>query len=199
MAFGEQKSESIKMSGPSFFSIIGLFGGGFGMHAAKESKVEEMEIERKGTKRIRDQVDFTGPISSSVATPVSVTPTLILDGERSRASKRLRVTIPSSLATPFRAREPQENCELLMRIPEDVVASNILSFLNTTEDRFALQCTCKEFRRISNRDKMMADIKLEGDSVTGDKGILNDKDTPATAMAKLRPFARAKNLEATYM
>ena len=186
------------MKGPSLLSMMtgGLFGGGFGAPAVKESRVEAMEIERKGTKRIRNDDDFAGS-TSSVATPLSRTPTLIVDG--ARASKRLRVTLP--LATPFRESQvdPQANCELLMRIPEDVVASNILSFLNTTEDRFSLQCTCKEFRRISNRDEMLVDIKLSGDDESGEKGILNDHDTPATAVAKLRPFARAKNLEATYM
>jgi hypothetical protein len=88
--------------------------------------------------------------------------------------------------------------QLTTILPEDVLA-HCLSFLNSTEDRFALQCTSRQFRRISNSDEMMIGIQVGGDCSTGLHGIIQDNDTPDTAADKLMPFAMAGNLEAVYM
>ncbi|CAB9508791.1 zinc finger [Seminavis robusta] len=104
------------------------------------------------------------------------------------------VTAPKS-KTPLEAK-PQTG--LLGLLPEDVV-SHCLSFLNTVEDRFALQTTCKQFQRISNSDKMLVNIQISGNRDTGKGGIIQDDDTPETAAVVLAPFSRAGNLEAIYM
>lgn len=86
----------------------------------------------------------------------------------------------------------------LEQLPEDVMA-HCLSFLGSTEDRFALQCTSKQFQRITNTDEMMIGIEVGGDRNTGKNGIIREDDTPETASDKLAPFALAGNLEALYM
>lgn len=86
----------------------------------------------------------------------------------------------------------------LSSLPEDAVA-HCLSFLNSTKDRFALQCTSKQFRRISDSDEMLLGIQIGGDKNTGLNGIIQETDTPDTAAEKLMPFAMAGNLEAVYM
>ena len=83
-------------------------------------------------------------------------------------------------------------------VPEEVVG-HVLSFLGSTEDRFALQCTSVQFRRISNTDQMLANVKLGGEIETGKNGIVQEEDTPETAAVALTPFARAGNVEAIYM
>jgi hypothetical protein len=90
---------------------------------------------------------------------------------------------------------PQSPLSLL---PEDVLA-HCLSFLGGVQDRHALQCTNKQFRRISNTDEMLLGIQVGGDKQTGLHGIISEKDTPVTASAALEPFASAGNLEAIYM
>ena len=62
-----------------------------------------------------------------------------------------------------------------------------------------MQSTCKAFRDISNSDEMLAKVDVSGNAETGKGGIIVDDDTPATAAARLAPFARAGNLEALYM
>jgi len=91
---------------------------------------------------------------------------------------------------------PKES-KLLTMIPDEVV-NHVLAFCGSTEDRFALQTTCKTFHRISNGD-ILSSIKLGGDGVTGKGSILTDNDTPVTAAKKLTPFCKAGNLEAIYM
>jgi len=86
----------------------------------------------------------------------------------------------------------------LEALPEDLVA-NCLSFLGGAEDRFALQCTSKQFRRISDTDAMMIGVSVGGDPVTGENGLLQEDDTPITAAEKLTPYCMAGNLEALYM
>lgn len=86
----------------------------------------------------------------------------------------------------------------LAALPEDVLA-HCLGFLNSAADRFALQCTCKQFRKISNSEEMLIGIQVGGDCNTGLHGIILDNDTPDTAADKLMPFVLAGNLEAIYM
>jgi len=94
------------------------------------------------------------------------------------------------------AAQPQSG--LLGTLPEDVL-SHCLSFLNGVENRFALQTTCKQFRRISNSDKMLVNIQVGGDRETGKNGIIQEKDAPESAAVALAPYSRAGNLEAIYM
>jgi hypothetical protein len=86
----------------------------------------------------------------------------------------------------------------LTGLPEDVVG-HCLSFLGGLPDRYALQCTSKQFRRISNSDEMLLGIQVGGDKQTGLHGIISEKDTPETASDALEPFVNAGNLEAIYM
>ncbi|KAL7559515.1 hypothetical protein ACA910_010326 [Epithemia clementina (nom. ined.)] len=102
----------------------------------------------------------------------------------------------------------KSNCELnnrksegdtsLTSLPEDLL-SHCLSFLGGVEDRYALQCTSRQFRRISNSDEMLIGIQVGGNKETGLNGIITEKDTPETAATNLAPFVHAGNLEAVYM
>jgi len=110
-----------------------------------------------------------------------------------------RNVIPVSEDTVKNANgNPQLQSALLRMIPEDVVY-HCLSFLGSVEDRYALQCTCKQFRRISDSGQMLVNIQVVGDRETGKNGIIQEVDTPETAAVALSPFSRAGNLEAIYM
>jgi hypothetical protein len=89
-------------------------------------------------------------------------------------------------------------CSPFQTLPEDVVA-HCLSFLGSVEDRFALQCTSKQFRRISNTETLLSTIEVGGDKLTGLHGLIQDHDTPETASGHLTPYVAAGNLEAIYM
>lgn len=124
----------------------------------------------------------------------------------SRATKRFRgetSIIPAPLPdllvdAASTKKEGQTKSDFLSIIPEDVV-SHCLSFLGSVEDRFSLQVTCKTFRRISNTDPMLVNVRVGGDPENGKNGIIQDDDTPAKAATALTPYARAGNLEAIYM
>jgi hypothetical protein len=94
--------------------------------------------------------------------------------------------------------ETKSKSSPLEQLPEDLVA-HALSFLGTAQDRFALQCTNKQFQRLSNDASHLAAVQVGGDEETGLHGIVLETDTPDTASAKLTPFAMAGNLEALYM
>jgi len=92
----------------------------------------------------------------------------------------------------------QEKSELMTMIPDDVIGY-VLGFCKTVQDRFMMQITCKAIRRISNNsDEILSYIKLGG-NVTGRGGIISEDDTPTTTSKKLKPYAKAGNLEAIYM
>lgn len=128
--------------------------------------------------------------------------------ESSRPTKRIRrelettaFVIPNPLAASSlsqQERKIKDKSTPLEKLPEDIVA-HCLSFLNSTEDRFALQCTSKQFQRLSNTDEMLIGIEVGGDRNTGKHGIIREHDTPDSASDKLTPFAVAGNLEALYM
>ena len=99
------------------------------------------------------------------------------------------------LKEEVREAEKKEEPSYFAKLPEDAVA-HVLSFCSDVSDRFALQCTSKQFQRISNSDKMRSGIEVGGDKKTGLHGIISETDTAATS---LMPFARAGNLEAIYM
>ncbi len=113
---------------------------------------------------------------------------------------------PSSCTNPFghntslaqEHEKKKQTSDLIKKLPADVVAA-CLSFLGSTEDRHALQNTCKLFRDISNSEVMLEKVDIVGDLETGQGGIIQENDTPASASAALAPFARAGNLQALYM
>ena len=79
----------------------------------------------------------------------------------------------------------------LRMIPDEVVG-HCLSFLGSTEHRFALQTTCQQFHPKSNCDAMLVGVTLGRDWETGrNHGIIQEHDIAATAAAVLMPFARA--------
>jgi hypothetical protein len=94
--------------------------------------------------------------------------------------------------------EPIAHRSLLEKLPEDAVA-HCLSFLGGVEDRFALQCTSKQFQKISNTAALLKSVAVGGDKKTGLHGIIQDSDTPESATILLAPFATAGNMEAVYM
>jgi hypothetical protein len=124
--------------------------------------------------------------------------------ESTRPVKRFRgltrtisiTSVPSDVEEKPVEEKPEPKS--LASLPEDVMA-HCLSFLGSTKDRFALQCTSKQFNRISNTDEMLIGIEVGGDRNTGMNGIIQEDDTPETATDKLTPFALAGNLEALYM
>jgi hypothetical protein len=83
-------------------------------------------------------------------------------------------------------------------LPEDIVA-HALSFLNDVSDRYALQCTSKQFHRITSTPMMMNVLNVGGDPETGKNGIILESDTKESATERLTPFAESGNLEAIYM
>lgn len=158
-----------------------------------------------GKKRCRD---YGGRNSPALISPVGflcgdVQEDVCVDANE-RPRKRLRAQSKSfdyaSTASPSPKKQEatKQTSDLLKKLPQDVVA-NCLSFLETAEDRFALQTTCRLFRDLSNADSMLEIVNLAGDPDTGKGCIIQEYDTPASATESLSPFARAGNLEAMYM
>jgi hypothetical protein len=144
------------------------------------------ENERKRVRTIADDEDsLERPVKRfrGIRGYIAAVPSLVTDA--STTTEQKPKTVPSTLDVSL--------------WPEDVVAHCLL-FLNGVNDRFALQTTCKQFKRISDSDAMRKDIMVGGDKKTGLFGIIDEEtDTPESASAKLEPFARAGNLEAIYM
>jgi len=207
----------------SFLSIfpMGLFGHNNNHHqpmkvapqsAAAAAAAATAAAAVEGRKRPREEVDPRQDDESGG----SSTPTLIATASTRRVSEVpsfreeddlrpiKRFCGPSGVAlSPSVVLDLEKKTEAskpapLSNLPEDVVA-HCLSFLSSTEDRFALQCTSKQFNRISNADEMLIGIQVGGDCSTGMHGIVQDEDTPDTAANKFMPFAMAGNLEAVYM
>jgi hypothetical protein len=180
----------------AFFTMMGgLFGGMMPptpLIVAVEPPVANVSASSV-KKRLREEEKFSG----------SRTPTLVIsrhDGER--PLKKIRgehVAVPVHLPDlSAETHDSQLQSDLLRMIPEEVVG-HCLSFLGSTEMRFALQLTCQQFHRISNTDEMLLGVTLGGELETGRSGIIQEHDTAATASVSLTPFARAGNLEAVYM
>ena len=173
-------------------------------------KVEEVEecaaaLGPLGTK----EVEEIKPVASPVVMARSSTPALIAStGKRQNRFEDASDDDDEDLVRPskiFRGehkivylRTVRKLTSPLETLPEDLVA-NCLSFLGGVEDRFALQCTSKQFRRISSTDAMTIGVSVGGDPVTGENGLLQEGDTPITAAEKLTPYCVAGNLEALYM
>lgn len=172
--------------------------------------VQQLEsMEDVARKRLREEEDKGGSRAAGSRTPALVSSRRRLEvgvnehqlEHDDRPIKRFRgerVVVAVSAPRAVEKEEPKSQSGLLGTLPEDVV-SHCLSFLNSTEDRFALQTTCKQFRQISNSDKMLRNIQVGGDRETGKNGIIQDVDTPESAAVALAPFSRAGNLEAIYM
>jgi len=194
----------------SIFSILpmGLFGHNPSMEVAQidgSASSPSAGKEESGRKRPRDSVLINTSGNGST------TPTLISrrssevpsfrEEDDLQPFKRFRGASGHSLPPPIvevaKVDAAPDRLSLL-GLPEDVLA-HCLSFLTATGDRFALQCTSRQFRRISNSDEMMIGIQVGGDCTTGLNGIILDDDTPDTAADKLMPFAMSGNLEAVYM
>jgi len=209
---GGETEWQAKMIGGSFLSLLpkGLFnfaveGGVCGkMITPSDDKVRKRRRDDVRTPRLVISPFSCGSVQNSD------------EGDRPR--KRLRGknvddVVPSSptpctgtvsitsRSTPSEKEEEEkknQTSDLIKRLPGDVVSA-CLSFLGSTEDRHALQNTCKLFRDISNTESMLLNIEIAGDLETGERGIIQENDTPATASAALTPFARAGNLQALYM
>jgi len=178
-------------------------------------------LDEKGRKRLREgnvPVRFCGFISES-RTPTLVScrmrlrktdnlisnsyddddrPTKRQRGERVNVASPTNSIDELSSGKKLGSRKLQSQSAFLSKIPEDVVAL-CLSFLGSTEDRYSLQCSCKQFRNTSNSNGMLEKVRVGGDRDNGKNGIIREQDTPETAAVALSPFVHAGNLEATYM
>ena len=195
-------------------SIRAMFGFSPSIsRGAKKAKKEKQTVSPMEEDRMKKRVREADDDSCSSSASSFRTPTLVSSRRRltvgvndhqveheDRPIKRFRgerVVVAVSAPKPVKA-EPKPQSGLLGGLPEDVL-SHCLSFLNTTEDRFSLQTTCKQFRKLSNSDKMLVNIKMGGDQDTGKNGIIREDDTPESAAVALAPFSQAGNLEAIYM
>ena len=200
----------------SFRAMFGFSTSGNGVKKRGwKQSVRQLDAMEEGgmRKRLREVDDDAAADDDS--TGGSRTPTLVCSRKRlevgvndhqlehdgqDRPIKRFRgerVVVAVSAPKPKKA-EPKPQSGLLGTLPEDVL-SHCLSFLNTADDRFSLQTTCKQFRKISNSDKMLVNIQVGGDRETGKNGIMQEEDTPESAAVALAPFSQAGNLEAIYM
>lgn len=144
---------------------------------------------RRGERKIDDLVPSSPSSSSSSPSPSPCTET--------------KISITNSNGRYHPAQQEQElkkkqTSDLIKKLPADVVAACLL-FLGSTQDRYALQNTCKLFRDISNSELMLSNVDIVGDLETGKGGIIQENDTPSSASVALAPFARAGNLQALYM
>jgi len=84
----------------------------------------------------------------------------------------------------------QAESKIFQVLPTEVLRYCI-SFLGSTSDRFALQCTCRQFRKWSDSEHMLRSLSLEG--------FIAESDSPDKAQVRLHPFALARNIDALYM
>lgn len=193
----------------------GLFGRNRSPVTAQVvERVVPMEVsseEESGRKRTRDgdspsdvceiNGNTTPHLISRRASDIAV-PSFHGEEYDARPMKRFRgLTWISRSPLKVDVESPKDKPEkklFLTDMSDDTIA-HCLSFLNSTQDRHAIQCTSKQFRQFSNASAMMAEIRVGGDPSTGLNGILQEEDTPGIAVKKLIPFVVAGNLEAMYM
>jgi hypothetical protein len=145
----------------------------------------------RGTTHHKIQL-ITKDDEAHVATPVNV------DGQLKMYT--IRSTIATTTAS---VTEDAKRTKALLEtpfdlLPEDIVAHS-LSFVNDVSDRFTLQCTSKQFHRLSNTPSMMKAVNVGGDPETGKNGIILETDNKETATKRLSTFVASGNLEAIYM
>ena len=98
-----------------------------------------------------------------------------------------------------RFQDPAQSSLLLDMIPQDVLQTNIASYLTDSSDHYALQLTCRKFHEVSNKPDMLSKVNLNGDPDTGKGSILYGIDVPDVAFQKLFKFAAVGNQQAMYM
>jgi hypothetical protein len=161
-----------------------------------------VDEEERGRKRSRDDcLSMAGSQTPTLTAPRHDRLDHAVSLPDERAPKRLRGelrAVPVPMPDISNRPNTQLGSDLLSMVPEEVVGY-ALSFLGSTADRFSLQTTCTQFKRISNTDSVLVNVKLGGDLETGKNGIIQEEDTAATAAVALTPFARAGNVEAIYM
>jgi len=125
---------------------------------------------------------------------------LHLSSSSSQLSSNGKISVTCDRLTQKKQGHKTKNqtSDLIDKLPADIVGV-CLSFVGSTEDRYALQHTCKLFRDVSNSESMLKQVEIVGNLDTGEAGIIQEHDTPASASAALVPFARAGNLQALYM
>jgi hypothetical protein len=118
----------------------------------------------------------------------------------------IAATVIAKKSAAAAAKDKEEDrlrAKILLETPLDLlpddVTTHALSFLNDASNRYAIQCTSKQFYQFSSTPTMMNQIAVGGDPVTGLNGIILETDTAETATQRLTPFAAAGNLEAIYM
>jgi TPR repeat protein len=113
-------------------------------------------------------------------------------------------TTLSPLVAPA-AKSEGESVSLSYQDMMDDCMAHCFTYLGTAADRSALQCTSKQFQRISNRPEVLGasaathPMVLGGDRTKGTLGIIRENDTALTANEKLEPFVAAGHLEACHM
>jgi len=199
------KGEATMMD--SLLSILpkGLFGLNSAMEAvADDSSLASslMVLEENGRKRCREHDRVSGSRTPTLVSTRRHTDVRDSDPDEDlRPVKRFRgerKVVPIAAQVEEEKQKDAQPQSPLSLLPEDVTA-HCLSFLGSAEDRFALQCTSKQFRRISNSEDMLKNVEVGGDKDTGMHGIIQEHDTLETASKALLPFAEAGNLEAIYM
>lgn len=108
---------------------------------------------------------------------------LLAWSEQERPIKWLRAS--ETRAVPIAPPPP------LQKLPDDLLLRCLL-YVSSNEDRYALQCTSRTFRRLSNAPVMLRSVDVT-------EHLVNDNDTPESAVKKLEPYAAAWNLPALYM
>jgi len=94
----------------------------------------------------------------------------------------------------------QEEASLLLElIPQDVIQTNICSYLTDAKDHNSLQLTCRKLLEVTNSPNSLSKVSLAGHSKDGRGGILNGVDLPDIAIEKLYKYAVVGNQEALYM
>ena len=124
-----------------------------------------------------------------------------------RSMKRKRIKGPAdkepdldpSPDTKRVSEDSQEASFLLNGIPQDVLQSNICSYLTEAADYHALELTCKKLRKVSSMPKFLSIVNLTGDAETGKGSILYGIDSPAVALKNVLKFAEVGNKQAMYM
>jgi hypothetical protein len=93
----------------------------------------------------------------------------------------------------------QSSSLLLAMIPHDVLEMNILTYLTDARDFRALQLSCRDVRSSCNKNEVLKDVNLFGESESGNGSILYNVDSPTVAVERLYKFASAANHQALYM
>jgi hypothetical protein len=184
----------------------------------KRSRASSSENERRSRSRSRSGGGVIRASASRARSGGARTPGLVLsprsgaggdlgdleseEDDQQRPVKRFRgergVIPVSPLAHSRGSKKEKAAASPLKLLPDDMLA-HCLSFLGGVEDRFSIQATSKQFRKLSNSDAMRRNIQVGGDRQTGLHGIIREHDTPESASKNLDPYVQAGNLEAIYM